>query len=185
MVPFLLIIEDTVIRSKLEHIYNNYKNIAYWTAYNILKDHHEAEDVVQDAIIKISTLIDGIKDTNCNKTRALIVIIVRNLSINIYNRRKKIVLTYSDDEKLVSEDSGLDEEMIRLEQVKWIAELLGKINSSYGDILVLKYYYEYSNTEISNMLGITEGNIRVRLHRAKAAIKELIEKGGFNSEAQS
>ncbi len=65
------------------------KKIAYWTAYDILKDHYEAEDVVQDAMIKVANIIDGIEDVNCNKTRALIVIIVRNLSFNIYNRRKR------------------------------------------------------------------------------------------------
>ncbi len=52
--------------------------------------------------------------------------------------------------------------MIKLEQAEWMAEILGKINTSYADILILKYYYEYSNTEISNLLGITEGNVRVR-----------------------
>ncbi len=89
MLPFLLIVEEFETRSKLEQIYDNYKKIAYWTAYDILKDHYEAEDVVQDAMIKVANIIDGIEDVNCNKTRALIVIIVRNLSFNIYNRRKK------------------------------------------------------------------------------------------------
>lgn len=184
MLPFLLIVEDTVVRSKLEQIYIKYGKLAYWTAYKILNDHHEAEDVLQDAIIKIADIIEKIEDVNCNKTRALIVIIVRNLSINIYNRRKKIVHTYSDEIEVVSEDFSLDEEMIRLEQVKWIAGILRELNPSYGDVLVLRYYYDYSDIEISNLLGVSHANVRVRLHRVRASAKKLIEKEGFNGGAK-
>lgn len=184
LLPIFLTIEDSIVRSKLEQIYYEYKKVAYWTAYNILKDHHEAEDVVQDAIVKISSIIDNIEEVKCNKTRALIVIMVRNLSFNIYNRRKKVVHTHYDEIEIISEDFSLDEEIISLEQASWLAEVLGKLKPTYGDILVLKYYYEYSNKEISSLLGITEGNIRIRLHRAKASIKELIEKEGFANETK-
>lgn len=66
--------------------------------------------------------------------------------------------------------------MIRLDQTKLIAEKLEKINSDYADILTLKFYYEYSNLEISKLLNITDGNVRTRLHRAKLAIKEILIK---------
>lgn len=174
LLTFLSVIDSKETRSKLEQIYINYKKDAYWTAYNILKDHHRAEDVVQDAIIRMSSLIDKIEEVKCNKTRALFVIIVRNLSINIYNRRKNMESTHYEELDVESKDLNLDEEMIRLEQVEWITTELEKINSSYLDILTLKYYYEYSNPEISKLLNIMEGNVRVRLYRAKQSIKKIL-----------
>ena len=176
MLSFLSIIEDVETRSKLEQIYNNYKKDAYWTSYNILKDHHEAEDVLQDAIIRISTIIDNIDEIKCNKTRGLFVIIVRNLSFNIFNRRKNKEYTSYEEIEMISQDLSLDEEMIRLDQTKLMAEKLEKINPDYADILTLKFYYEYSNLEISELLNITDGNVRTRLHRAKSAIKEILLK---------
>jgi RNA polymerase sigma-70 factor (ECF subfamily) len=171
-----MVIENEEVRSKLERIYISYKKDALWTAYNILKDEQEAEDVVQEAIIKISSIIEKIDTIECNKTRGLFVIIVRNLSINIYNRRKQISPTpYDEKIELQSEDLSLEEEIIRLDQAKLIAEKLEEINPSYADILTLKYYHEYSNSEISKLLNITEGNIRARLHRAKRAIKGILE----------
>lgn len=175
LLPFLLVIKDEETRDKLEQIYNNYKKNAYWTAYNILKDYHESEDVVQDGIIKMSSLIDKIDEIRCNKTRALFVIIVRNLSLNIYNRKKKIKYTSNEDMEFISKDLSLDEEMIRLDEVKWIADSLEKINPSYADIITLKYYYDYSNLEIAKLLDISEGNVRVKLHRARISIKNVLD----------
>lgn len=171
-----MVIENEEVRSKLEQIYISYRKDALWTAYNILKDEHEAEDVVQEAIIKISSIIEKIDTIECNKTRGLFVIIVRNLSINRYNRRKQISpIPYDEKIEIQSEGLSLEEEIIRLDQAKLIAEKLEEINPSYVDILTLKYYHEYSNSEISKLLNITEGNIRARLHRAKRAIKEILE----------
>ena len=176
MISFLSVIDDQTTRSKLEKIYITYKKIAYWTAYNILKDSHESEDIVQDAIIKMASLIHKIDEIKCNKTRALFVIIVRNLSINIYNKRKNMENTSYEDIEIVSTDLSLDEKMINLDKTKWILGILTKINPTYADILSLKYYYDYSDLEISKSIGISEGNVRVRLHRARLSIKQIIEK---------
>lgn len=175
MLSFLLLIEDEISRNKLEEIYMRYKKIAYWTAYGILKDAYESEDVVQDAIIRIYSTIHKIDEIKCNKTRALFVIIVRNLSINIYNKRRKLENTSYEDIEVISTDLSLDEEMINLDRASWISDMLTKINPSYSDILTLKYYYDYSDLQISKLIGITEGNVRVKLHRARLSIKKIIE----------
>lgn len=175
MLSFLLVIEDENVRSKLEETYINYTKDVLWIANSILKDYYEAEDVVQEAILKMSSIIEKIDVIKCNKTRGLFVIIVRNLSFNIYNRRKHMIPNPYDELEIVSEDLSIEEQIIRLEQGKLIADKLEEINPSYADILSLKYYYEYSNLEISKLLNITEGNVRTRLYRAKAAIKDVLE----------
>lgn len=175
MLPFLLVIDDEVKREKLKEIYLNYRKLGYWTANKILKDSYEAEDVVQDAIIKMEPLMHKIEDTNCNKTRALFVIIVRNLSINIYNKKKNMEDTHYEEIEITSKDISLDEKMINLDQAKWMLDMLTKINPAYSDILTLRYYYDYTNSEIAKVINITEGNVRVRLHRARKSIKKIIE----------
>lgn len=177
MLPILLMIDDEELRSRLEEIYTRYKKDAYWTAYKILYDKHEAEDVVHDAIIKISPTIKEKEEYECNKIRGLFVIIVRQLSFNVYNKRKNGAFTpYDETIEDISDDFNILEEIIRLEQAKSITDILYKLNPTYTDILTLKYYYEYSNSEISQMLGITEGNVRIRLHRAKQAAKKVLVK---------
>lgn len=88
MIIFLSVIEDDHLRSLLEEVYLLYKKELLYVANDILHDYHEAEDVVQTAIIKFSDYLEKNMSPKCHKTEALIVIIVRNLSINTYNQRK-------------------------------------------------------------------------------------------------
>ena len=61
----------------------------YYTANNILKDSHLAEDAVHNAFLRIINNLEKIEDINSHKTKGLIVIIVKNVSIDIYIEKIK------------------------------------------------------------------------------------------------
>ena len=178
MILFLNVIEDDHLRGLLEEVYLLYKKELVYIANDILHDYHEAEDVVQTAVIKFSDYLDKNLDPKCHKTKALIVIIVRNLSINIYNQRKNRKTTIVEElPDFSQEDPEMMPEIsiIRLDQSREMAKRLSDINTGYADILTLKYVYEHENSEIADILLITEANVRKRLSRAKKALKGVIE----------
>lgn len=187
MLRFLMSIKNENTCNKLEQLYFLYHKEMFYAAYAILKDYHEAEDVVQTTILKLSSRLEKIKAVKCDRTRAFVVIIVRNLSINIYNQRKKRKFISIDDfnENLPHDDISPEEYIIQLEQSQEVKKLLTKINTSYADILTLKYYYSYSNSEIAELMNITEGNVRVKIHRAKQAFKKTLSKGDILSKKES
>lgn len=82
-----IVMDNEPVRNKIEEIYREYRKLLFYTAYSILKDYHEAEDVVHMAIIKVCEYLDKIDDIKCNKTKAFLVIIVRNIAINVYNKK--------------------------------------------------------------------------------------------------
>lgn len=59
-----------------------------------------------------------------------------------------------------------------------IAASIAKLNDNYSDILYLKIAREYSNDEIANILGISKENAKMRLSRARKALKEILKKEG-------
>ncbi len=180
MLAFLMVIEDENIRNKLEQLYLLYRKDLFYEANRILNDYHEAEDVVQNAIIKISSQLKKISEVKCNKTKTFLVIIVRNISINIYNQRKNRKTISIDNivEILPDDDITPELHMIRLEKSEDIAKLLARLDSSYADILTLKYFHECTNAEIANLIDLTEGNVRVKLCRARQSLKKLLLEGG-------
>jgi len=178
MILFLNAIEDEHLRSLLEEVYLLYRKDLLYIANGILHDYHEAEDVVQTAIIKFSDYLDKNMSPKCHKTKALIVIIVRNTSINIYNQRKnrKTAKVEALNEQAQQDQSMMPEiSVLRLDQSGEMAKRLSEINTSYADILTLKYTYEYLDMEIADMLSINEANVRKRLSRARMALKDLLE----------
>lgn len=182
MLSFILAIEDKQTRDKLEELYLTYNRELYYVAYRILNNYHDAEDVIQNAFIKLSRHLDNISDVKCKKTRAFLVIIVRNLSLDRCREKKRIVpVDFEEEQRDVADDKiSLEEHVLHLERGKELAKALDKIHPAYADILSLKYYYEYSNKEIGELINLSSDNVSLKLHRAKAALRKILSEGGGN-----
>jgi len=160
-----------------------YKDM-YVTAYSILKDHHDSQDVVQDAVLRLSANLHKISDIKCKKTRSYLVIIVRNLSYNTYNKRKGLVLLEHDEVKRLpnNEEILIEEQLLKMDFSLDLAKYLEQLHSPYADILTLRFYYELEIYEIAGILDIKENNVSVRINRALAALKKVLEEEGVDYE---
>lgn len=168
---YLALIETTEEKSKFEELYKKYRTMMYNQAYSILKDKYLAEDAVHNAFLKLTDNLDKIKKIKCKETRNYLVILVRGISINAYNKNKRIIpideLEDIDNFDLPNTVEG------RLERRR-IFKIIKNMDKNYSDILMLKLFYELSNEEISKILDITPENVSVRFFRAKNKLKQLI-----------
>lgn len=178
MLSFLLIIEDEETRSKLEEIYLQYHNEMYTIAYAILKQAEDAEDVVQSSIIKLADYVSKISEIKCNKTRNLIVIIIRSTSIDLYRNRKRhpeIPIEFMENELEDQEQHHKIHQVgIHMDDIDFYAKTIAKVKEEYAQILTLKYYYEFEDKEIADFLSISHENVRVRLNRARNALRKIL-----------
>jgi len=176
MLLFLMCIENVEDRSKLEELYVKYHRYMYFIAYDILKDPHSAQDAVQTAILKVVKYLDRINDIDCNKTKHLIVTIIKSTSIDLYRQKKKETNLHSDfvDELTDYKASNIEDLVIKTSEVHELLRKLIVINPDYADILTLKFYHDFNDKEIAQLLNISHENARVRLFRAKAALKKII-----------
>lgn len=156
MLLFLMVIENTESRDLLERIYREYHKEMYYIANKILNNSHDAADVVQTSIIKLIPYIERINDIKCNKTKYLIVTIVKSTAIDLYRKKMNhpmIELEETEDiPDLISEST--ENIIIRLSDAKILAEKLAKLSSEYADVLTQKYYFKFEdakNAEIQNI----------------------------------
>ncbi|HZK70887.1 MAG TPA: sigma-70 family RNA polymerase sigma factor [Clostridia bacterium] len=163
MLTFLMIIEDAKIRNKLEDLYIRYHKEMYYIALSILNNAYDAQDAVQTAILKCADYIEKIEDINCNKTKHLIVTIIKSTAIDIYRHKKKHPHENLEDFMELSMDSSYftDDIIIRLSDGKYYAQRLAELKPEYAEILTLRYYEELNNQEISEILNISHENVRV------------------------
>ncbi len=176
MVLFLAAIENKQDRNKVEALYVRYSKEMFKVAYRVLNDYQLAQDAVQTAFINIINNLEKIDEIDCNKTRAFVVIIARNISINLYRKKKKIcnMELGTLDEILPDDGKAVEKIIIDSETFDLIASKMKELHAPYSDIISLKYFYQYNNNEIAALLDITEENVRVRLHRARQSFFKLL-----------
>ncbi len=176
MFTFLLIIENTEERNKLEQLYIKYHKYMFFIAQDILKNSHEAQDVVQTVIIKMVHYLDKIDEIECNKTKHLIVTLTKSTAIDILRRKSKIEYRSPDafEDYMDTTAPNSEDIVIRLSETKELLEKLTEIKEEYADILTLKYYQDLSDKEIAEFLCISHENVRTRLSRAKVALKKIM-----------
>ncbi len=162
------------------------------TARRILGDEEEARNVVQDAFLSAYRSIDRFAG-DAQISTWLHRIVVNTALMRLRSRRRhpetpiEDLLPHFDGDgghrkpaeiaDLGACDPGteLDRAQLRARVRDCIAEL----PDSYRTILVLRDIEEASTEEVAVILGLTEGNVKTRLHRARQALKTLLEREGL------
>lgn len=164
---------------KIEALFLQYNRFLYSIAYKILNEHQLAQDAVQMTFVKVIDNIKAIDEQNSSKTKAFMVIICRNIAINLYNKRKfnPSLMLDEIDNSIPDYSYNPDYQIISLESLAELKTKIKMLYQPYADIIALKYIFGYSEKEITKILDITEQNVRVRLHRAKTSLMKIINNG--------
>ena len=147
-----------------------YGDQLFRTCYLILKDKGDAEDVVQESLVRVFKNIKNFKGNS--KLYTWIYQIALNLSRDIL--RKKVDFLSLEDEWIGEDDPNLEiEKQIDKEVLK---KELKALNPIYNEVLVLFYLRGFSIKEIAQSLETTEGTIKSRLSRGRKILKMRLEK---------
>ena len=132
----------------------------YRLALNILKDPHEAEDALSEAILRAWENRETLKEEG--KLRVWLHNIVLNTARNMLKKQKRVVLC--DEVPETAYEDELDHVFF------W----LDKLDERERTILLLRYYEGYTQPEIGKILHIPEGTVKSRLHAARKHLREII-----------
>lgn len=175
MLAFYLQVLDTEDEKNLfEKLYNTYKQDMYAVAYSILHNSHDAEDAVHQSFLRIANNLSKIIEVKCPQTKAFIVIIVKNVSIDIYNLNKGSCII--DDNMPEPKAELFDSEVMNKLDFESALYALKEINENYQEIIYLRYMQCLTVKEISAVLNISTDNVKKRLTRAKSALMSIISK---------
>ncbi len=183
MLLFLTMIDSDEDKSKFEVIYENYRNLMFFVAKKILYSDSDAEDAVQDAFIRIINNLDKIEDPKCHKTKNLIVIITKRIAIDIYRSKSKYITVSETDELDLNELNNVSSgsEFDKVDENIDISYAISKLPDRYRDVLLLKYYNDYTDSEIAEILTTSEANVRKLLERSRKKLGNMLGEDGYNS----
>lgn len=166
-------------RYKAEKLYKLYGKLMYKIAYDIVKEKEMAEDAGHQAFIKIIRNLHKIEEAECTHSRNFVVIICRNVAINLYRQKTKVLQhTFSIEEStmdLPGKDNNPSDIVITKESKDKLVQLIKDLSPIYRDVLLLQRVYHYSREEIGKELGISVETVKKRLSRGKHILLEKLD----------
>lgn len=143
----------------------------------------EAEDVAQEVFLRVDRGLEGFRGESSIGT--WIYRIARNAALDRLRSRPawlesvRQTGTYGTDEdpadvmsRIPDERASLERRMIAKEMNECIRGRIGNLPGSYGEVLVLRELGGMTNAEIASALGVSEGAVKIRLHRARSLMRE-------------
>lgn len=154
-------------------IYEAVFNVLFRVAYRVVNDEEAAEDIVHDSLIKANE--KSLVFPSMNDVKFWLIRVVKNASLNYVKRKgrerrayQKVL--YEDRREVVSGET----EVLREDTIRRARAALQKLPPNLRNVLVLREYGGMNYKEIGQQLGITEGNVKVRVFRAREQLSKLL-----------
>lgn len=174
---FISAIENEDDRDLATQLYEEYEQRVYKIALSFFRDVDRAEEGVNDVFERVCKNIVRFRALGCNETTALIVSYSKNLFTDTL-RRDKVINFEELDEYSEADTFHVEDFVVDKERFQSFVKCIKALDQKYADVCDLKYLVGMNDADIAEVLNISPGNVRVRLHRSKAMIiKQLSEEG--------
>jgi RNA polymerase sigma-70 factor (ECF subfamily) len=171
-----------------EELVQSYAPKAYQIAYGLLGNRLDAEEVVQDAFMKVHANLERFRGDSSFAT--WLYRIITNLSRNKYhwNRRRGKDINVSLSDRGPADESGLadfevadntlkpDVLLDRNETESVLMDAISRLPDKLREVLVLRHLEEMSYADMADLLGCELGTVKSRLARAREALKQEYER---------
>ncbi|AHM60772.1 ECF subfamily RNA polymerase sigma-70 factor [Flammeovirgaceae bacterium 311] len=150
------------------NIVSLYRDLAHTLAYNILLNHEDAEEAVQDAFVKAYLKLSTFKGEA--KFSTWLYRIVFTTAINKSKKKKLPLISLEDqlnDEELSPQLNSQLAAYALAEQQKFIQQAMVALKEDERVCITLFYLQEFSVSEVEELTQYTASNIKVLLHRGR------------------
>lgn len=158
-----------------DEVYEAWSPLLFRIVYRMTGRREAAEEIVQEAFIKYFERRDVLPTDEGLKY--WLIRVARNLTLN-YEKRKgrerKALERVFHEPAPRSERAALDR-VTDAEAVGDVQKALLKLPENLRTVLVLKEYAGFAYAEIGKMMNISEGNVKVRVFRARAQLAQLLK----------
>ncbi len=154
-----------------------YQNYVFTLTLRLVKNREEAEEVAQDVFIKAFKYLADFRGDS--KFSTWLYTIVNNTCIS-FLRKKKLDIQSLDDERVFAKADNQDlgfraDGVEQKSRHAMVNDAISLLKPDDAAIITLFYKNEQSLDEIAMVLGLETNTAKVRLHRARTRLKEMME----------
>lgn len=160
-----------------------YGRYCHSIAYNILEDHEDAEEIVNDTYLKAWNTIPPNRP---DPLKPYVGMISRHLSLDRYEeyhtqkRGGQVPLVLEELAECIPDNDSREDigESFALKDA--LARFIRSLPDKTQMIFLRRYWYASSVTEIAEEYGMRENSVNVLLHRTRKKLKDHLQKEGFD-----
>jgi RNA polymerase sigma-70 factor, ECF subfamily len=171
-----------------EEVSREYAGRLYAMAYRMLHQEQDAQDAVQEGMMGAFRAI-GTFDERSKLSTWMTRIVINKCLMKLRSKRRKpersiegLLPTFLDDghpTKWTShwrdDDRGLGGGGISQELKQLVREKIEELPEQYREVLLLRDFQQLSTEDVAQALGDTANAVKVRLHRARQALRALLD----------
>jgi RNA polymerase sigma-70 factor (ECF subfamily) len=161
--------ETTAFRELVEH----HQDQVYGLCYKMINESHLAEDAAQEVFIKVYRNIR--KYDGRAKLSTWIYRMAYNHCIDLLRKRKRNRTTDLEKANEIHAFQSQEMEVKRDHQQYWLHWAVGQLKEKDRALIHLFYIEESSIKEVSTILNLSENNVKVKLHRIREKLAELLK----------
>jgi RNA polymerase sigma-70 factor (ECF subfamily) len=145
-------------------------NLARW----LVRNTHDAEDIVQEAYLRAFKFFGGYQGGD---TRAWVLKIVRNTSYSFLEKNRPADLAEEFDEKIHTagvEQPGAEAVLLQSADSRMLHDALNELPVNFREVIVLRELEGMSYKEIAEVMGVPIGTVMSSLARGRSQLRERL-----------
>ncbi|MCL2805061.1 MAG: RNA polymerase sigma factor [Treponema sp.] len=154
-------------------LYDSTFQILYRVAFRVTRSAEAAEDLCQESFFRLYE--KNMVFPNPEEAKYWLIRVVKNAALNYAKRkereRKAYQKAFKEDYRQVETGEGI---LVKKETSEEVQSALEKLPENLRMVLILKEYADMNYKEIGKTLGISEGNVKVRVFRARERLAGLL-----------
>jgi RNA polymerase sigma factor (sigma-70 family) len=158
---------------RFERLILPHLDAAYTLARYLLRDEHDAQDVVQDAALRALRHFGGFRGSGESDARAWLLSIVRNCAMSHAASRRRDAEN-TDVHESIAGDERADARAIAASESERVMRAVASLPVEFREVIVLREVEEMSYKEIGAVVGAPIGTVMSRLARARKRLAELL-----------
>jgi RNA polymerase sigma-70 factor (ECF subfamily) len=162
-----------------EEFYRAHLRDLYSYAYYRVRDHHDAEDLTEQAFLQAYRHFDRARrESDGRPLRPWLIRIAHNLASNYYRDRSRRPQTPLENADPIAARHDTEAIAEGREELRAVMANLEHLSEDRRDALIMRFALGMDNREIARALGRTDGATKVLIHRAIKQLQEEMEGGG-------
>jgi len=166
-----------------------HQEAAFRAAYMIMRDAADAQDAAQEAFMRA---YDALGRFDARRPfRPWILRIATNAALNrmkASKRRQAMSERFGAETVEREANPSIEARVLRRERGRRVQDAIRQLKPDDQSLLILRFFFDLSETELAQTFGVAAGTIKSRLHRALAKLRDVIRKHDpdlLESEMQS